>query len=90
MAWKTNLMTITNDVYPIECIGTIFGLLMVGSGIGGFLFQGIVGHMVQHGSYKGIFVMMGFMHPLSFLFCFFLLRRATFLRKTTPAQPAIS
>lgn len=90
MAWKTNLMTITNDVYPTECIGTVFGVLMVGSGLGGFLFQGIVGHLVQHGSYKGIFVMMGFMHPLSFVCCFFLLRKAKLLRRTKSLRPAIT
>ncbi|MBS1815950.1 MAG: MFS transporter [Acidobacteria bacterium] len=76
MAWKTNLMTITNDVYPMECIGTVFGILMLGSGIGGFLFQGITAHIVEGFSYKGVFIIMGFMHPVAMVVCYWLMRRA--------------
>ena len=36
MAWKTSLMTITNDVYPVRRIGAVSGVLMAGSSIGGF------------------------------------------------------
>jgi len=75
MGWKTNLMTITNDVYPMDCIGTISGFLMLGSGVGGFLFQGIVAHMAQTSSYKPIFVMMGFMHICALLICISVLYR---------------
>jgi ACS family hexuronate transporter-like MFS transporter len=81
MSWKTNLMTITNDLYPAECIGTIFGLLMVGSGIGGFLFQGIIGYLVQYFSYRGVFLLMGFMHPIAFVVTWLFLRRANLLRQ---------
>lgn len=81
MAWKTNLMTITNDVYPMECIGTVFGILMLGSGVGGFIFQGVTAHIVQQFSYNGVFVIMGFMHPAAFVVCYFLLKRAKFLRR---------
>jgi len=81
MSWKTNLMTITNDLYPTECIGTIFGLLMIGSGIGGFLFQGVVGYLVQYFSYRGVFVLMGFMHPIAFFITWYFLRRSQLLRR---------
>ena len=75
MGWKTNLMTITNDIYPMDCIGTVSGLLMLGSGIGGFLFQGIIARMAQSVSYGPIFTMMGFMHPLALSICVVVLRR---------------
>jgi ACS family hexuronate transporter-like MFS transporter len=75
MAWKTNLMTITNDIYPVECIGTVFGILMVGSGIGGFLFQGVVARIVQNVSYNRVFTIMGFMHPSAFLCVYFFIRK---------------
>ncbi|HEY2038077.1 MAG TPA: MFS transporter [Edaphobacter sp.] len=76
MGWKTNLMTITNDIYPIDCIGTVSGLLMLGSGIGGFLFQGIIAKMAQNASYEPIFAMMGFLHPLALVICILSLRKA--------------
>lgn len=81
MCWKTNLMTITNDVYPVECIGTVFGILMLGSGIGGFLFQGITARIVQQGAYNGVFVIMGFMHPAAMIVCYFFLQRSRMMRK---------
>ena len=68
-------MTITNDIYPMDCIGTVSGLLMLGSGIGGFLFQGIVARMAQSASYGPVFVIMGFMHPLALVICVLVLRR---------------
>lgn len=85
-AWKTNLMTITNDIYPTERVGSVFGILMVGSGIGGFLFQGITAHLVQHSSYAGVFTIMGFLHPLAFLICYVALRRAGHLSRGTPTR----
>jgi len=81
MAWKTNLMTITNDVYPAECIGTVSGILMFGSGVGGFLFQGITAGLVQHSSYSSVFVIMGFLHPAAFVVCYLLMRRAGLMRR---------
>jgi len=86
MAWKTNLMTITNDVYPAHCVGTVFGVLMLGSGVGGFLFQGITASIVQHFSYNGVFVIMGFLHPAAFVVCYCLLRRAGLLRSVTESS----
>jgi ACS family hexuronate transporter-like MFS transporter len=83
-------MTITNDVYPMDCIGTVSGLLMLGSGIGGFLFQGIVARMAQNLSYGPVFAMMGFMHPLALLICVVVLRRAdSNLRSAIRSVPSV-
>lgn len=67
MAWKTNLMTITNDIYPVGVIGSISGIIAFGSGIGGTLFTNMTGQMVQHYSYTAIFIIMGFLHPIAYL-----------------------
>jgi ACS family hexuronate transporter-like MFS transporter len=85
MAWKTNLMTITNDVYPTDCVGSVFGILMFGSGVGGFLFQGITASLVQHTGYNAVFVIMGFMHPAALITAYVLLRYAGLLRPRTSA-----
>lgn len=81
MAWKTNLMTLTNDIYPATCVGTVFGVLMAGSGIGGFLFQAITATLAQRSSYNSVFVIMGFLHPIAFVVCYGFLRRARMLQR---------
>lgn len=67
MAWKTNLMTLTNDLYPRSVVGSVAGIAAFGNGLGGALFTGLTGWVVQHFSYDSIFVLMGFMHPAAFL-----------------------
>jgi ACS family hexuronate transporter-like MFS transporter len=65
MAWKTNLMTLTNDIYPLNVVGSVAGIIAFGSGIGSTLFTNLTGQVVQYYSYTAIFIMMGFMHPLA-------------------------
>ncbi len=67
MAWKTNLMTLSNDLYPAHIVGSVAGLAAFGNGLGAALFTGLTGYVVQHYSYQWIFVIMGFMHPAAFL-----------------------
>jgi ACS family hexuronate transporter-like MFS transporter len=67
MAWKTNIMTITNDIYPTHVVGSLAGIVAFGNGLGGTLFTWLVGWIVQHQSYDAIFVIMGFMHPTAYL-----------------------
>jgi ACS family hexuronate transporter-like MFS transporter len=67
MGWKTNLMTMTNDVYPPATIGSVAGIVAFGSGVGATLFTNLTGWIVQYYSYTLIFVIMGFLHPISWL-----------------------
>ncbi|MBX5497160.1 MAG: hypothetical protein IRZ15_17620, partial [Bryobacteraceae bacterium] len=67
MAWKTNLMTVTNDIYPVSVVGSVSGIVAFGSGLGGTLFTNLTGHIVQNFSYEGIFIVMGFLHPAGYL-----------------------
>jgi ACS family hexuronate transporter-like MFS transporter len=67
MAWMTNLTTVTNDIYPASVVGRVSGVVAFGNGLGGTLFTYLTGFIVQGFSYTGIFVMMGFMHPLAFI-----------------------
>jgi len=67
MAWKTNLMTVTNDIYPVHVVGSVSGLAAFGNGLGGAAFTWMTGQIVQHFSYNAIFVIMGFLHPAAFL-----------------------
>lgn len=63
MAWKTNLMTMTNDVYPTSVVGSAAGIVGLGSSLGGVIFTGITGYVVEHHSYAAIFYVMAFLHP---------------------------
>ena len=65
MAWKTNLMTMTNDVYPTAVVGSAAGIVGLGSSLGGVIFTGITGFVVENYSYTAIFFVMAFLHPVA-------------------------
>lgn len=67
MAWKTNLQTITNDVFPLRVVGSVSGIIAFGSGLGGSLFIALTGWVVENISYDAIFYIMGFLHPIAYL-----------------------
>jgi ACS family hexuronate transporter-like MFS transporter len=67
MAWKTNLMTMTNDLFPTSIVGSVAGLVGLGSSLGGIIFTRITGIVVENYSYTLIFYIMAFLHPLALL-----------------------
>ena len=75
MAWKTNLMTITNDIYPTGVVGSISGVIAFGSGLGGTLFTNLTGQVVQHFSYTPVWVASTVMYPTGLLLVRLLLGR---------------
>ena len=75
MAWKTNLMTLTNDIYPTRVVGSVAGIVGVGSGLGGALFTNLTGRLVQDFSYNMVFIIMAFLHPVAMLIVYLLVQR---------------
>jgi ACS family hexuronate transporter-like MFS transporter len=67
MSWKTNQMTMTNDIYPTAIVGSVSGLVGLGSSLSSVLATGLTGFVVEHYSYATIFVVMSFLHPLAYL-----------------------
>ena len=65
MAWKTNLMTMTNDIYPTSIVGSVAGIVGLGSSLGGVVFTRITGVVVDNYSYATIFLLMAFLHPIA-------------------------
>lgn len=65
MAWKTNLMTMTNDLYPTAVVGSAASIVGLGSSLGGVVFTGVTGYVVERHSYAAIFFVMAFLHPLA-------------------------
>jgi ACS family hexuronate transporter-like MFS transporter len=85
MGWKTNQATLTNDIYPREVVGTVAGLLAFGNGMGGTIFTALTGWMVVNFSYASVFVLMGLLHPISYLIVRWLVR--TPLQTTQSSHP---
>ncbi len=67
MGWKTNLTTITNDIYPVQVVGSVSGVIAFGSGIGGTLFTSLAGQLAQRDAYALIFIIMAFLHPAAWI-----------------------
>lgn len=78
LLWQTCLSTLVVDLYPRRMMGTVFGIVAAGSGLGGMISTNLIGRLVTHYSYTPVFLMMGILHPLAF----FLVRR---LRKARMA-----
>jgi ACS family hexuronate transporter-like MFS transporter len=87
MAWKTNLMTVSNDIYPTRVVGSVSGLAAFGNGLGGALFTWMTGHIVQHFSYNAIFIIMGFLHPAAYVIFRLLVRGPVRQLEVQPAAP---
>jgi ACS family hexuronate transporter-like MFS transporter len=78
LAWQTSLSAMVVDIFPKPLIGTVFGIVAAGSGLGGMIFTNVASHVLVRYSYTPVFVAMGLFHPVAFL----LIRR---LRTTTTA-----
>lgn len=90
MAWKTNLMTISNDIYPVQVVGSVSGIIAFGSGLGGALFTSLTGYVVQHFSYGVIFIVMGFLHPAAYIIVKLLVKSPISANASTRQQPKFS
>lgn len=75
MAWKTNLMTMTNDVFPTAMVGRAAGVVGLGSGLAGAWSTPAVGYVVDAFGYGSVFWMMGFLHLLATLWIFYTVRQ---------------
>jgi ACS family hexuronate transporter-like MFS transporter len=75
LAWQISLSTIIVDIYPKPLVGTVFGIVAAGSGLGGMISTNLVGHAVSHYSYAPIFLVMGFLHPIAYLLIRFIRTR---------------
>ncbi len=66
-AWKTNLVTLTVDIFPRHVVATVHGIVATGGGIGGAIFQSFAGQVIDKYSYTPLLVLMGILHPLAYL-----------------------
>lgn len=81
MTWIVTLTTLAVDLFPAERLGSIFGVVAAGSGLGGMLFTNLVGRLVTYVSYSPVFIIMGCLHPIALV----LIWRAAARRSVSPA-----
>ena len=85
LTWIVTLPAFAVDLFPSRRLGSIFGVIAAGSGLGGMLFTNLVGRLVTHVSYSPVFVIMGCLHPIAL---FFIWRAVSVSRRK--AAPAAS
>ncbi len=66
-SWKTNLVTMTVDIFPRPVIGTVHGIVAMGGGIGGAIITPLAGYVISLFSYTPLLIVMGVLHPLAYL-----------------------
>src|SRR5438552_4913514 len=71
--WVSNIQTLPTDLFRGQEIGTATGFSGMGGAVGGILANLGTGYIVQHFSYRPIFLMAGLMHPLSIVLVYWLL-----------------
>jgi MFS transporter, ACS family, hexuronate transporter len=54
-----NLLAVPGDVFPKGAVASIWGFASVGSGVGGMIFSLVTGWLVDHFSFRPVFVLFG-------------------------------
>ena len=66
-AWSGLVMTLPADIFPLNAVGTVAGLIGFGGAIGGAVFGVLAGFLLTHGvTYGGLFVAVGTFHLVGF------------------------
>jgi ACS family hexuronate transporter-like MFS transporter len=86
MAWKTNLVTLTNDIYPTRIVATAGAIVGMGTGLGGVLSTHFVGEIIDKFSYTPVFVVFGLFHVVALLIVHTLVKRPLSEAKPTVLQ----
>lgn len=75
LMFMVNMTALIVDRYPGRGVGTVFGMIAAGSGLGGIASTQVVGLLAATGSYKLIFMLMGCLHPLACAMAWLALRK---------------
>jgi MFS transporter, ACS family, aldohexuronate transporter len=60
-----NLLAIPGDVFPKEAVASIWGFASMGSGFGGMVFALVTGWLIDHYSFRPVFVLFGILPLLA-------------------------
>jgi MFS transporter, ACS family, hexuronate transporter len=66
-SWSGLIMTLPTDIFPLNSVGSVAGLIGFGGAIGGAIFNLIAGQLLTHGAGYGIvFAIVGSLHAVAF------------------------
>jgi len=68
-SWSANIFTMCSDCFNSDSVGSVTGIAGFAGGLGGVLLSALIpGFVVQYFGYIPVFVLMGILHPLAYLF----------------------
>jgi ACS family hexuronate transporter-like MFS transporter len=68
-SWSANIFTMCSDCFESEQVGSVTGIAGFAGGLGGVLLSALIpGFVVQYFGYIPVFVLMGVLHPLAYVF----------------------
>lgn len=68
-SWSANIFTMCSDCFESKAVGSVTGLAGFAGGLGGILFSALIpGFVVQFFGYVPVFILMGIMHPIAYMF----------------------
>ncbi len=66
-AWSGLVMTLPADIFPLNAVGTVAGLIGLGGAMGGAVFGVVAGYLLGHGVHYGaLFVAVGTFHLIGY------------------------
>jgi ACS family hexuronate transporter-like MFS transporter len=66
-SWSGLIMTVPADVFPLNSVGSVAGLIGFGGAVGGATFGVVAGQLLKHGAgYSTLFFIAGSLHLLAF------------------------
>jgi ACS family hexuronate transporter-like MFS transporter len=68
-SWSANIFTMCSDCFRPQTVGSVTGIAGFAGGFGGVLLSALIpGIIVQYFGYIPVFILMGILHPLAYLF----------------------
>ena len=68
-SWSANIFTMCSDCFKSETVGSVTGIAGFAGGLGGVLLSALIpGFIVQYFGYVPVFILMGLLHPIAYLF----------------------
>ena len=73
--WSTIVQTLSVDIFPSKVVGTVSGLMGCIGTYGAMIFSFIIGFVIQSNGYTPAFLISGFLHPISFILVFLIIKK---------------
>jgi ACS family hexuronate transporter-like MFS transporter len=68
-SWSANIFTMCSDCFDSGTVGSVTGIAGFAGGLGGVLLSALIpGIVVQYFGYVPVFILMGVLHPVAYLF----------------------